>query len=389
MMPDAVSTCGAKTRAGLRSLIAATTSIVWTSDDEGKIIEKVPSWEQYTGQKFVQYKEFGWLNAVHPDDKELLQQTWKQAEKTSAILIIELRLFRYDGRYRHILLYGVPILNPDGSIREWIGTISDIHDRKEAEEALISQKAEVEKAYEQAEISNRKLKSINQVLETFVYAAAHDLKSPVINLKSLLDYIHQTKNVDKKLELIDRFHEALNRLDNTISGLGEIIEIQEADVSACKTIYFQDILEQVKAEYSSKLIASDARIIANFDSSPSIIYMESYINSLITNMTSNALKYSKEDTPLVLEIHSKRENEFVVLTFKDNGIGMDLNRYGKNLFKPFKRFSTKADGKGIGLHIVKSMIEKNGGRIEVDSAIDAGTTFTCYLREYNISESIH
>lgn len=367
-----------------KSLISATTSIVWTANSEGKIIEEVPSWEQYTGQKYEEYMGLGWLDAIHPDDKDLIKQTWKNIQTTKAVLEIESKLLRGDGLYRHILLYGVPVTDADNSVQEWIGTISDIHDRKEAEEALLAKKIEVEKAYEKAEVSNAKLKSVNEVLETFVYAAAHDLKSPIINLKSLLSFINQTSNLDKKFEMIQRFDEAVMRLDNTISGLGEIIEVQEVDNSNVRAIYFQDILDQVNAEYSYKIIDYHADIVADFQQCQSIIYFESYITSIFSNMITNAIKYSKDEVPLRLEISSRKEKDIVVLIFKDNGIGMDLVRYGNNLFKPFKRFSNKAEGKGIGLHIIKSMIEKNGGKIEVHSEVNVGTEFVCHLKEYKL-----
>ena len=302
------------------------------------------------------------------------------------LIATELRLRNLPGEYRHVLLYAIPIFGDDDIIEEWIGTITDIHDRKIAEEALIAQKKEVENAYEKAEISNTKLKNVNQVLETFVYAAAHDLKSPIINLKSLLQFIHQTPELDKKFELIHRFEEAVIRLDNTISGLGEIVEVQEADNSIVKPIYFQDISDQVQAEYEYKIIESSATITTHFESCPSIVYLESYLNSVITNMVTNALKYYKEGIPLMLDISSKRVGDSVVLTFSDNGIGMDLNRYGSNLFKPFKRFTNKAEGKGIGLHIIKTMIEKNGGKIEVESAPGEGTRFICTLKEYEMPD---
>ena len=365
-----------------KSLISATTSIVWTANSEGKIIEEVPSWEQYTGQKYEEYMGLGWLDAIHPDDKDLIKQTWKNIQTTKAVLEIESKLLRGDGLYRHILLYGVPVTDANNSVQEWIGTISDIHDRKEAEEALLAKKIEVEKAYEKAEVSNAKLKSVNEVLETFVYAAAHDLKSPIINLKSLLSFINQTSNLDKKFEMIQRFDEAVMRLDNTISGLGEIIEVQEVDNSNVRAIYFQDVLDQVNAEYSYKIIDYHADIVADFQQCQSIIYFESYITSIFSNMITNAIKYSKDEVPLRLEISSRKEKDIVILTFKDNGIGMDLVRYGNNLFKPFKRFSNKAEGKGIGLHIIKSMIEKNGGKIEVHSEVNVGTEFVCHLKEY-------
>lgn len=365
-----------------KSLISATTSIVWTANSKGEIVEKVSSWEEYTGQKPKAYMGLGWLDAIHPDDREFIKVTWKDTQKSKAIIQIECRLMRADGAYRHVLLYGVPVLSNINDVQEWVGTISDIHDRKEAEEAVIAKKIEVEKAYEKAEISNAKLKSVNEVLETFVYAAAHDLKSPIINLKSLLGFINQTSNLDKKFELIARFDDAVNRLDNTISGLGEIIEVQEVDNSNVRPIYFQDILDQVNAEYDYKILDNQAKISADFQACQSIVYFESYISSIFSNLITNAIKYSKDEVPLNLTITTKKEKDTVLLLFKDNGIGMDLVRYGNNLFKPFKRFSTKAEGKGIGLHIIKSMIEKNGGRIEVKSEVNVGTEFICYLKEY-------
>lgn len=371
-----------------RSLITATTSIVWTCNAEGQIEKRVPLWEKFTGQQWEQYKGFGWLEAIHPDDREKIKRKWKETKNKQTILKLESRLLSTSGNYRHILLHGVPIISEDGRMQELIGTISDIDDQKRAEEVLMSNNKELEEAYRNVEIINNKLKNSKDVLETFVYAAAHDLRSPVVNLKSLLTFIHKTKDINKKFELFARFEEAVHRLDNTISGLGEIIEMQEADISTAKVIYFQDILDQILAEYSHKVIATDAKIDASFESCPSIIYLESYLTSIMTNMVTNALKYHKEGQSPQLFIRAEKEGDIVILTFRDEGIGMDLERYGKNLFKPFKRFTTQAEGKGIGLHIIKSMMEKNGGRIELDSELGRGTTFRCYLREYQMSSAI-
>ena len=371
-----------------RSLIAATTSIVWTCNAEGQIENRVPLWEKFTGQQWEQYKGLGWLEAVHPDDREKIKREWKETKDNQTILRLESRLLSKRGDYRHILLHGVPIMSEDGTMQELIGTISDIDDQKRAEEVLKSNNKELEEAYRNVEVINNKLKSNNEVLETFVYAAAHDLRSPVVNLTSLLNFIHKTKDINKKFELFDRFEEAVHRLDNTISGLGEIIEMQEADNSTAKVIYFQDIVDQITAEYSYKIIATDAQIDAAFDDCPSIAYLESYLTSIITNMVTNALKYHKNGQPPRLSIRSKKQDGLVVLTFRDEGIGMDLERYGNNLFKPFKRFTTQAEGKGIGLHIIKSMMEKNGGKIELESELGVGTTFMCYLKEYKVSNSL-
>src|SRR5690606_34665971 len=214
-----------------RSLITATTSIVWTCNAEGQIEKRVPLWEKFTGQQWEQYKGFGWLEAIHPDDREKIKRKWKETKNKQTILKLESRLLSTSGNYRHILLHGVPIISEDGRMQELIGTISDIDDQKRAEDVLMSNNNELEEAYRNVEIINNKLKNSKDVLETFVYAAAHDLRSPVVNLKSLLTFIHKTKDINKKFELFARFEEAVHRLDNTISGLGEIIEMQEADNS--------------------------------------------------------------------------------------------------------------------------------------------------------------
>ncbi len=122
-----------------RSLITATSQIVWSTSSDGQVLEDSPSWRAYTGQTLQEYQEFGWLNAVHPDDREQSAQRWTQAVETKSLYEAEYRLQSVEGHYRYCLARGVPVLAQDGSIREWIGTCTDIHDRKQAEVALQEQ----------------------------------------------------------------------------------------------------------------------------------------------------------------------------------------------------------------------------------------------------------
>src|SRR5690606_20081168 len=105
-----------------RSLISATTSIVWTANHQGKIVERVHSWETYTGQSFDRYKDYGWMNTIHPKDKIPTIEAWGEAQKRNSNFVVEARLRKNNGHYRHILLNGVPVLQSDGTVREWIGT---------------------------------------------------------------------------------------------------------------------------------------------------------------------------------------------------------------------------------------------------------------------------
>ncbi|ALF51696.1 hypothetical protein ACX27_00690 [Nostoc piscinale CENA21] len=91
---------------------------------------------EYTGQTWEEYQSWGWLDVIHPDDRQLMGQSWQAAVQARCIYEQEFRIRRYDGEYRYIVTRGVPILEADGSIREWVGTYTDIHDRKQAELAL-------------------------------------------------------------------------------------------------------------------------------------------------------------------------------------------------------------------------------------------------------------
>ncbi len=122
--------------ARFRSLTTATSQIVWTTSADGRALDDSPSWRAYTGQTFAEYQEWGWLNAVHPDDQEKSAQQWTQSVETKSLYEVEYRLQSAEGHYRYYWVRGVPVLDSDGRIREWIGTCTDIHDRKETEASL-------------------------------------------------------------------------------------------------------------------------------------------------------------------------------------------------------------------------------------------------------------
>ncbi|BAY09679.1 PAS domain S-box protein [Calothrix sp. NIES-2098] len=118
-----------------RSLITATSQIVWTADSQGRSPD-IPSMRAYTGQTAAEVVNLGWLDAIHPEDREKTAQSWMQAVQTKSLYDVEYRIRGADGNYRYFQGRSVPVLNVDGSIREWVGTCSDIHDRKQAEQAL-------------------------------------------------------------------------------------------------------------------------------------------------------------------------------------------------------------------------------------------------------------
>ncbi|WP_376796723.1 PAS domain S-box protein [Thermogemmatispora sp.] len=120
-----------------RSLVAATAQIVWVANAQGLVEEDSPSWRAYTGQSFEEVRGLGWLEAVHPDDRPGTLHVWSQALASGGFYEIEYRIRRYDGVYRTFWVRGVPVREADGRIREWVGTCTDITDRKRLEDELV------------------------------------------------------------------------------------------------------------------------------------------------------------------------------------------------------------------------------------------------------------
>lgn len=239
---------------------------------------------------------------------------------------------------------------------------------------------ELREALLETETKNKELKRINQVLDDFVFMAAHDLKSPVSNLKLSASLFNKLKKPEEKLKVFNHLEKSINRLDMTLSGLLEIVEVQHVKDAKVIECQFQSILDEAMVNLKESLAECGGKLLPNFEEAPSIQYIRPYLVSIIYNLVSNAIKYRSLNRPLILELYTKKNKGYVIFLCKDNGTGMDLEKVGNKLFKPFKRFSTTVEGTGVGLHLIKNIIERNGGTIEADSQVDIGTSFKCYLK---------
>lgn len=260
----------------------------------------------------------------------------------------------------------------DGSTKQILGIGQDITDKKE-----------VQAAFKEEKTRNEELRRINELMDTFVYAAAHDLKAPVANLKLVTEVINNTEETALRLQLQNKYPAIIKTLDNTISGLINVLAIEKGSCTTLKELYFHDVYKVVIKELGQEVLEVNPKFTLDFSNCESIVYIESYLISVFRNMISNSLKYRSQEKKLTIHIESKRSGKYILLTFRDNGIGIDLGYYGKDLFKPFKRFHTLSEGSGIGLHLIKNMVTKNGGKIEVESKIGAGSIFKNYLVQYN------
>lgn len=217
-----------------------------------------------------------------------------------------------------------------------------------------------------------------QDLLNFHYALSHDLKNSLAKLK-LAHSLLEEETVPPNLKFyLDIIHRSSVNLENTMMSLNKIIKLGHSSHEVVSHISPANIFEEVLQDYAGEI----QELQTDFEATASISYIEVYLKSFFANLVSNAVKYASPERPLVLTIKSRREDGVVILSFTDNGQGIDLTAHGAKLFQPFTRFNHKANGTGIGLYLVKNMIERNGGKIEVESQLNSGTTFKFYLREY-------
>jgi signal transduction histidine kinase len=228
---------------------------------------------------------------------------------------------------------------------------------------------------------NDDLQRINEYLDNFVYAAAHDLQSPVVNLKILTTFLNDPNQQQNQTTYLNRLTSEVDRLEKTLNGLVELIRVQNMEENI-RMVAFTEILDSLKEEFAYKLKECNGLIHADFSGVPTIGYIKAYLLIILRNLLSNAIKYRSPDRQLDIQLGIVKHENYVLLTFSDNGQGIDLKKNGKNLFKPFKQLSNKVEGIGLGLHLIKYTIERNGGKIELESRPGVGTTFRVYLKEY-------
>nr|WP_240337160.1 HAMP domain-containing sensor histidine kinase [Rufibacter sp. SYSU D00308] len=144
-------------------------------------------------------------------------------------------------------------------------------------------------------------------------------------------------------------------------------------------VHFADVLEQVKEKLQEPLQESGASLAANFSVTPTVYFSRDNLFSLLENLISNSIKYREPQRPLHIFLSTELQDRYVVLKVQDNGIGMDLNQYGQQLFSLFRRFHDHVEGSGVGLYIIKRIMDNNQGKVEVQSVPGEGTTFLLYF----------
>ncbi|KZC02905.1 Autoinducer 2 sensor kinase/phosphatase LuxQ [Methylobacterium radiotolerans] len=361
-----------------RALVDASAAVIWNTDAAGELMPPQVRWSTYTGQTEEAYQGWGWLDAVHPDDRGHAADAWAACVEARATYEVEYRLRRYDGVWRAMEVRGVPVLAEDGSLREWVGTCVDVTERKEAEEA-------VERARQAAEAANR-------AKSQFIANMSHELRTPlsaVIGYSEMLG--EELEDIGQAALLPDlrKIEAAARHLLSLINDVLDISKIEAGRMTAsAETFTVSDLLRDVSDSTGSLVEKKGNRFVLDTGAAGtadlgSMHQDQTKIRQCLLNLIGNAAKFTERGTiTLTVRRHREEGADWLSFAVADTGIGLTEEQIGR-LFERFVQADDSTTrqfgGTGLGLAITRAFCRTMGGDIGVASTPGAGATFTIRL----------
>lgn len=339
-----------------------------STDKIPKIVFVNPAFTAMTGyqpHEVIGKRPTAFLNrkAIHPYVRKMMQALHNKQEFKFETLNL-----RKDGEEYWINFSMIPITNKEGKHSHWISIQRDITEEKRQErekEQLI-----------------RELTQNNKDLKQFSYITSHNLRAPLSNLTGLMNLLEDIPIENPELqEILNGFHKSTHLLNETINDLVKVVIIKDSPSIQKEEVLIKDVFENVFSQLNFMISMYRPIIKLQLERVSILNINKAYLESILLNLLTNAIKYRSADRRLRIFISSKMVNDSIQLIFKDNGIGIDLERNRDKIFGLYQRFHNYPDSKGLGLYLVKSQVESMGGQIAVESAVDKGTTFTITFKK--------
>jgi two-component system, sensor histidine kinase and response regulator len=357
-----------------RSLTEATAAIVWNTPASGEIEADLPGWSAFTGQTQERIRGWGWLDAVHPEDRAHTARAWSTAVASQSLYEVEHRLRRHDGEYRHMLARGVPILNKDGTVFEWVGVHADITEQKHAEEAL-------RVARDVAETANR-------AKSEFLAHMSHEIRTPMNGILGMTELVMDTSLSAEQREyltMVKQSADALLRIINDILDFSKIeagkMPLDREDFCLRETVGKAAKILALRAH--QKKIELALRVAP--DVPDAILGDADRLRQIIINLAGNAIKFT-EHGEVVIDVNvQSRTLNAVELHFSvaDTGLGIPRDKQAR-LFQAFQQLdesnTRRHGGTGLGLVIAQRLVQMMAGRIWFESEAGRGTIFHFVIR---------
>ena len=305
---------------------------------------------------------------THPEDlKKDLGLLTEVIEGNRNSYSMEKRYFHAKGHIVHVILTVTAVKDINGNLLHFISQIVDISSRMNAEEKLRNI----------LKITNTQNKS----LLNFAHIVSHNLRSHSSNLSMLSNFLLEEQDEKEKLTIEKLIRDSSKSLNETVVHLNEVVQVKTNTVENLESISLNDTLLHVKNSINGLIEKHEVSCSIKINKVFKIKAVKAYLESILLNLFTNSIKYKHPDRNPVIEINAYAEGPYKILEFKDNGIGIDLKKYGTKIFGMYKTFHKHPEAKGIGLFITKNQIEAMNGKIEVSSVVNEGTSFKVYFQK--------
>ena len=272
-----------------------------------------------------------------------------------------------DGSLIRFMTSKIPLIGPDGKASGLIGISMDISDLKQQEQ-------ELRDLINVTSIQNKQL--IN-----FAHIVSHNLRSHTANFSMLLEFLVDEKDANEQANLIKMLTEASDNLLETLDNLNEVVAISTNLNLDKKPVNLNEKVATVEKNLAAFLKKNKAKIINKIPDETYIKVIPAYIDSILMNFITNAVKYKDDNRDPIIKLTISKNEKYTILSIEDNGMGIDLNKYGEKLFGMYKTFHDNSDARGIGLYITKNQIEAMNGKVIACSEVAKGTTFNIYFND--------
>ena len=307
-----------------------------------------------------------WDERVHPDDREEYYGNINLHFENKIPFYETCHRVMCNGSYKWILDRGKVIERDEsGKPLRIAGTHTDISAQKEKEQELLKM----------LEIVN----SQNNKLLNFAHIVSHNLRTHAGNIKSLLELYHDASFTFE--ETLNNIEIVSKELNETIENLNDLVKVHTQTNKEFVSLQLSDYISRMLYILNEDINTKNILIENQVSEKVFVNCIPAYLESILLNLMTNAIKYSDDKKEIKISFKLSDVEDYHVLHVIDNGVGMDMERYGESIFGLYKTFHGHEDSRGVGLYITKNQIETMGGKIEVESKLDVGTTFKVYFKK--------
>lgn len=330
--------------------------------DLGNIQECNSGLSDLTGYSYEELIGSDGLLLIHPEDRALAQEHIKNSYEVP----YKVRGLKKDGTVYPLEVRGKAAPYKGKTMR--ITEFRDITEWVEAEEKMLEQNARLQAIAEDLKFKNAQLDEFTQIV-------SHNLRSPAGNIVALADFLNAPQDEIEREQTLKLLKQSGVGILTTLHELNEVLKIKQNKNLEKQHLTFQDAFQNATTTLAAHIANNKAEISGNFKRAPFIEYPKIYLESIFLNLLSNAIKYRHPQRPPIISFTTYLMDGKVVLVVSDNGLGIDMERHGHQIFKMRKTFHHHPDSRGIGLFMVKNQIEAMGGQITLISQVNSGTQF--------------